>query len=73
MVDSELCLICQIFYCIIAIIHGSSLHSIATLKRRLRAMNLRRHDEVIGANEVIKAVSVSYLNKLMTDHCLHLY
>ena len=56
-----------------AIIHGLFLHSIATLKRRLRAMNLRRHDEVIGPNEVIQAVSVRFLNKLMTDRCLHLY
>ena len=40
--------------------------SLSTLKRRLRAMNIRRHDELIGPNDVIEAVSVSYLNERPT-------
>ena len=44
----------------------SFLHSLSTLKRRLKAVNIRRHDELIGPNDVIEAVSVSYFNERPT-------
>ena len=46
------------------------LDTLSALKRCLKAMNIRRHDELIGPNDVIEAVSVSYFNERPTNACL---